>query len=65
MAGADQTVPVGIRYEKYITVKEVIDHGKGSDPFMVAYSDLLEKINELSLVRRGRTSILCNLPRKR
>eukprot|EP00884_Botryococcus_braunii_P019043 jgi/Botrbrau1/5822/Bobra.0366s0008.1 len=37
------------KYEKYIAEKKEKDHGKGSDPFMDAYSDLLEKINELSL----------------
>lgn len=38
------------RYEKYIAEKEKKDHAKGPDPFIDAYSDLLEKINELSLV---------------
>jgi hypothetical protein len=30
--------------------KEKKDHGKSADPFTAAYSDLLEKVNELSLV---------------
>eukprot|EP00884_Botryococcus_braunii_P019044 jgi/Botrbrau1/5823/Bobra.0366s0008.2 len=45
------------KYEKYIAEKKEKDHGKGSDPFMDAYSDLLEKINELSLIAQARDAI--------
>ena len=40
------------RYEKYTTDEEKKDRGKNTDKFMDAYEGLVEKITDLTLVRR-------------